>query len=130
MAQNTRTYRDLDLNFNIHPVKKDINKLTGEMAVVGAIKNLLMTNHYERPFQPEIGSNVKRMLFEPADTITAAQMEREIRECLVNFDPRVSIKASNVTPKPDDNAYEVRLEFYIANRTEPLNISFMLERIR
>ena len=130
MAQNTRTYRDLDLNFNIHPVKKDINKLSGEMAVVGAIKNLLMTNHYERPFQPEIGSNVKRMLFEPADTITAAQMEREIRECLVNFDSRVSIKASNVTPKPDENAYEVRLEFYIANRTEPLNISFMLERIR
>jgi phage baseplate assembly protein W len=130
MAQNTRTYRDLDLNFNVHPVTKDLNKLTGEMAVVGAIKNLLLTNHYERPFQPEIPSNVRRLLFEPADTITAAQLERAIRECLSNWDARVSVKASNVIPQPDNKAYQVRLEFYIANKTEPLNISFMLERVR
>jgi len=130
MAQNARTYRDLDLNFNIHPITKDINKNVGEMAVVGAIKNLLLTNHYERPFNPELGSNVRRLLFEPADTITAAILERAIREALSNWDPRVTVKASNVFPQPDENAYQVRLELYIANRTEPMNITFMLERIR
>lgn len=130
MAQNTRKYKDLDLNFNIHPVTKDINRNLAEIAVIGSIKNILLTNHYERPFQPELGSNVRRLLFEPADTITAASLERAIMECLKNYEPRITIKASNVFPRPDENAYQVRLELYIANRTEPLNITFMLERVR
>lgn len=130
MAQDTKTYKDLDLNFNIHPIKKDINKLTGDMSVIGSFKNLISTNHYERPFQPDIGSNVRHLLFEPADAITAASLEREIRETINNWDPRITIKSANVIPKPDENGYQIRLEFYITNRTEPVNISFLLERIR
>jgi phage baseplate assembly protein W len=59
-----RSFSDLDLNFNIHPIKKDINLHKGEMAIINSIKNLVLTNHYERPFRPEIGSNVRRLLFE------------------------------------------------------------------
>ena len=75
-------YSDLDLNFTIHPVKKDINRYTNETAVVNSIKNLILTNHYERPFQPEIGSNVRRLLFENMDTITATTLEKEIQKQL------------------------------------------------
>ena len=57
-----RDFKDLDLNFTIHPVKKDINKNIGTMAIVNSIKNLILTNHYEKPFHPEIGSNVRRLL--------------------------------------------------------------------
>jgi len=63
-----REYSDLDLNFTIHPVKKDINRHVGDMAVINSIKNLVLTNHYERPFQPDIGSNIRRLLFENMDT--------------------------------------------------------------
>ena len=68
-------FSDLDLNFTIHPVKKDINRYTNETAVINSIKNLILTNHYERLFQPNIGSNVRRLLFENMDTITATTLE-------------------------------------------------------
>jgi phage baseplate assembly protein W len=71
-TQIVRQYSDLDLNFTIHPVKKDINRNIGEMAVINSVKNLILTNHYERPFQPDICSNVRRLLCENLDNITAA----------------------------------------------------------
>ena len=84
-------YSDLDLNFTIHPVKKDINRYTNEAAVVNSIKNLILTNHYERPFQPDIGSNVRRILFENMDTITATTLQNEIAQTIRNYEPRVNI---------------------------------------
>jgi phage baseplate assembly protein W len=86
---NARSFKDLDLNFTIHPVKKDINTHKNEYAITNAVKNLILTNHYERPFQPEIGSNIRRLLFENVDSITGAQIEREITETIDNFEPRV-----------------------------------------
>ena len=62
-----RDFRDLDLSFNIHPVRKDVNVHKSERAVINSIKNLVLTNHYERPFQPELGSNIRRLLFENVD---------------------------------------------------------------
>ena len=70
-----RDFKDLDLNFTIHPVKKDINKNTGPMAVVNSIKNLILTNYYEKPFQPEFGSSVRGLLFENLDSITATTIK-------------------------------------------------------
>ena len=61
-TQIVRQYSDLDLNFTIHPVKKDINRNLGERAVINSVKNLILTNHYERPFQPNIGSNIRKLL--------------------------------------------------------------------
>ena len=78
----TREFSDLDLNFTIHPVRKDINRTTGDMAVINSVKNLVLTNHYERPFQPEVGSNVRRLLFENLDNITASSIEKEIEQVI------------------------------------------------
>lgn len=129
-TQISREYKDLDLNFNIHPIRKDINKLTGEMAVINSIKNLILTNHYEKPFQPDIGSNVRKLLFETMDNITSSALEREIIQTIENYEPRVSITNISVTPKFDDNAFSVNMEFLIINRTDPITISFQLERLR
>ena len=70
----TRQYRDLDLNFNIHPIRKDINKNVGDMAVINSIKNLISTNNYERLFNPIFGGNIRSMLFENMDPVTALRM--------------------------------------------------------
>ena len=113
--QAERTFRDLDLNFTIHPVKKDINTYKNEYAVINSIKNLVLTNHYERPFQPELGSNIRRLLFENVDSVTAAQIEREITEVIGNFEPRAQVSRVNAIPSPDENTYKVILEFFIIN---------------
>jgi phage baseplate assembly protein W len=123
-------FSDLDLNFTIHPVKKDINRHTNEVAVVNSIKNLILTNHYERPFQPDIGSNVRRMLFENMDTITATVLENEISQTIKNYEPRADISRINVSPDYENNGFKVYMEFYVANRTTPITINFFLERIR
>ena len=130
ISSSSRQYKDLDLNFLIHPVLKDINKHKDVMAVINSIKNLMMTNHYERPFQPDLGSNVRRLLFENLDKITAISMEREIRQVVENYEPRAQIKTLDIIPDVDNNGFSVRMEFYIMNMTDPITINFFLERVR
>jgi phage baseplate assembly protein W len=126
----SRQFTDLDLNFNIHPVRKDINKIKNEMAIINAVKNIVLTSHYEKPFNPDYGSNVRKLLFENLDIITASAIEREISQSIANFEPRV--KLIGVTAKPDfeNNAFSIQMQFYILNQTAPVSISFLLERIR
>lgn len=126
----SRTFRDLDLNFNIHPVKKDINTFSNEYAVINSIKNLVLTNHYERPFQPELGSNLRRLLFENVDSVIAAVIENEIVETINNFEPRAQVSKVTAVPAPDENRYNIELEFFVINSPNPVTISFFLERIR
>lgn len=129
-TQVSREYRDLDLNFILHPVRKDINKVTGEMSVITAVKNLVLTSHYERPFQPDLGCNVRNLLFQNLDVVTAAALEREISQTIQNYEPRVRIESIRVVPSEDLNAFSVSMQFTIINRTEPVSIRFNLERLR
>ena len=126
----SREWMDLDLNFAIHPVRKDINKHRGELAVINSIKNLISTNHYEVPFQPELGCNVRKLLFEPLDMVTSTLIEREIIETINNFEPRASVSKVVVKPDFDNNGFKVELLFQIINRTDPVAIKFFLERVR
>ena len=130
ITDTVKEYRDLDLNFTIHPIKKDINKHTAEMAVINSVKNLVLTQHYEIPFQPEIGSNIQKLLFEPLDSVTASLLDREIRQVIKNFEPRASVDILKVIPNYDKNGFTISLQFYIINRTEPISIQFLLERVR
>ena len=126
----TREFRDLDLNFNIHPVRKDINKHVGDKAIINSIRNLLSTNNYERLFNPIFGGNIRRLLFENLDMVTAIRVEKEIYTTIQNYEPRVSLQRVTVIPDYDNNAFSVRVEFNIVNRPEPVTITFQLERLR
>lgn len=130
LSNQLRQYKDLDMNFIIHPIKKDINKVVGEKAIINAIKNLLLTNHYERPFQPHLGSNIRKLLFEPLDSIVARSLEIEIRSVLQNFEPRVQVISIRVIPELEQNAFQVTLEFQPLNTLAPITITFFLERVR
>jgi phage baseplate assembly protein W len=90
----------------------------------------VLTQHYEIPFQPEIGSNIQKLLFEPLDSVTASLLDREIRQVIKNFEPRSSVDVVKVLPDYDKNGFTVTLQFYIINRTEPISIQFLLERVR
>jgi phage baseplate assembly protein W len=126
----TRQYRDLDLNFNIHPIRKDINKNVGDMAVINSIKNLISTNNYERLFNPIFGGNIRAMLFENMDPVTALRMEKEIVNMIQNYEPRAILDSVTIVPQYESNAYDVKIRFRIVNRQDPIQISFQLERLR
>ena len=130
ITNEARTFKDLDLNFTIHPVKKDINKHVGTNAVVNSIKNLVLFNKYERPFNPEFGSSLRNLLFENADAFTATLIEREISEMISLYEPRAQVDTIVARASPDDNGFYVELSFFVINLTSPVKITFFLERIR
>ena len=129
--RNVRTYSDLDLFFAAKSVSKDISKVTDIQAVKRSVRNLVLLNHYEKPFHPEIGSGVRGILFEPMTPITAHVLARKIEEVIENFEPRARLVGVRAQPNLDRNEYEVTVEFYVINTpTELVDLTVMLERIR
>lgn len=123
-------YADLDLDFMPHPTTKDVMKKTGIEAIKRSVRNLILTNFYDKPFQPYIGSNALKLLFDNATPITANFLNNAIREVITNFEPRVKIEDIRVSFDYDNNGYNVKLFFTILNRNEPAVINLFLERIR
>lgn len=123
-------YRDLDLNFNIHPNTKKLNVLSGDIVVLRALKNLILTDFYERPFHPEIGCNLRALLFENIMPSTAKNIKNVIIESIQNFEPRVQLNEVTVEAIPEKNGYNVILEYFILNNSSPKISNFFLERIR
>ena len=130
MSLDVRVYKDLDLNFKAHPVTKDVVKRTGNAAIIGALKNLILTNLYEKPFQPNFGSRVRGLLFEDVSFITANILQTEISNVIANFEPRVGVDAIRVQANPEQNRYDVAIRFFINNLEAPVTINFFLEKVR
>lgn len=125
-----KRYSDIDFAFTRTPGKNDIALSYDEMAVVRSVRYLLLTNNYERPFQPEIGSNIKKLLFEPIDYITTQTLKSAIEDTIKNFEPRVKLSQITVLAKEEKNAYDVSMSFYIGNNAEPTSINLILKRTR
>jgi len=130
MSLDVRVYKDLDLNFKAHPVTKDVVKRTGNAAIIGALKNLILTNPLEKPFQPLYGSKVRSLLFEDVSFITANILQTEINNTIKNFEPRVGVDAIRVQANPEQNRYDITIRFYINNLEAPVTINFFLEKVR
>lgn len=123
-------YSDLDLDFMPHPTTKDVMKKTGVEAIKRSVRNLILTNFYDRPFQSYIGSNALKLLFDNASPITANFLENAIRETIQNFEPRVRLDNVEINFDYDNNGYNVKLFILIINRNEPAVVTLFLERIR
>ena len=115
MARNTRTFTDLDLNFGKHPVSHDVTVVYDVQAIKGSIRNLILTSNYEKPFHPEIGSPIKRLLFEPATPMLPIMIQRAVKQTIDNFEPRVSLKNVTANMSEDNNSIYVTVEFTIVN---------------
>lgn len=123
-------YADLDLDFLPHPTTKDVMKKTGVEAIKRSVRNLILTNFYDRPFQSYIGSSALKLLFDNATPITANFLNNAIREVIGNYEPRVAIQDLRVNFDLDNNGYNVTLYIVVLNRNEPAIINLFLERIR
>ena len=130
LSTNTRRWSDLDLDFIRHPNTKDIVKKTDVEAVKRAVRNLILTNRYERPFHPEIDGGVTRLLFELATPSTKIEIENAIRTVIKNFEPRAEVLDVFVGGDIDKNGFDVTITFRVINHPEPVTIELFLERLR
>jgi len=130
MARNTRTFTDIDLNFTAHPVTGDITRKFDEASIKQSVKNLILTQNYERPFHSEIGSQVRSVLFEPVSPMTTMILQRSIEDVINNFEPRVTLTSVNVSPNIDNNAYNISIYFKIINTETPTTVDLTLKRTR
>ena len=129
--RNVRQYTDLDLFFGKKTSNSDVQEITDVKAVKRSIRNLVLLNHYEKPFHPEIASGVRDMLFENMTPVTATILARKIEDVIQNFEPRARLISVTALPNLDRNEYEVSIEFYVVNQpTELVDLSIMLERVR
>jgi phage baseplate assembly protein W len=131
ISRNVRQYRDLDLFFSRKNGTNDITKITDIEAVKRSIRNLVLTNFYEKPFHPEIGSGIRDMLFENMTPITAVVLARKVEDVIENFEPRARLISVRSLPNFIRNEYKVTIEFFVVNApTELVDMTVFLEVLR
>lgn len=131
ISRDVRQYRDLDLFFSKNQGNGDVNKITGVEAVKRSIRNLVLLNFYEKPFNPEIGSDVRYLLFENMSPLTSVVLARAIEDVIEDFEPRARLISVRAFPNLDRNEYEVTIEFFVVNTpTELVDMTVFLEVLR
>jgi phage baseplate assembly protein W len=134
MSRNTGItypiYSDFMTDLDPHPVTGDLAVLSNEDAVKRSIRNLVLTMFYESPFQPKKGSQVLASLFENFTPVTEALVRDSILNVIKNFEPRAGAVDVKVTPYIDENAYVATVVFYVANKTVPVSVDIVLDRVR
>ena len=128
--RSARIYKDLNLDFQINTATKDIQKITDVESVKRAVRNLVNLNHYEKPFHPEIGSNLRAMLFENMTPQMNVLISRQIEELIQNYEPSARLIQVKTLPLFDRNAYAVSINFQVVNQPEPVVVETLLERLR
>jgi len=130
IVSKKKPHRDLDLSLKIHPIRKDIIPLKDDAAVKNAVRNLLISNFYERPFQSDLGANLRGLLFEPAGMLTNIQIRDSIRFCIEKYEPRVSVDSIDITDVVDENRYKIEVFFTIKEFSTQDSVEIVLRRLR
>ena len=130
LSTHTRGWADLDLDFAKHPVTKDIVRKTDVEAVKRSVRNLILTNQYDRPFHPEIDGGVTRHLFGLSTAHTKHDIALAVQTCLKNYESRVIVDNVSVTGDLDKNGFNVTIFFTVVNSPEPIEVALFLERVR
>ena len=129
-VRSNRTYSDLNLNFNKNPATKDVAKLKDVEAVKRAVRNLILTNRFERPFHPEIGSDIRSLLFENMTPVVEVLLKDRIKEIIDVYEPRADVTDIIVSGDSDRNEYRVQIEFRVLNVPDPIVVTEFLQRLR
>tara|TARA_B100000945_G_scaffold285037_1_gene255032 strand:- start:838 stop:1230 length:393 start_codon:yes stop_codon:yes gene_type:complete len=125
------SFKDINISFKKHPVTGDLVVSKDASAIKQAIVNLLLTNRGERLFQPDYGSDIRSLLFEPLDYGTAGRMKSAIVYSLSTFEPRISVTRLECIPNYNDNGFDVELLYnIIGSDNPPTNVEFFLARTR
>ena len=130
-TRDSQVFKDLDLFFSKKSTSSDISKVSGVQSIKRSVRNLILTNIYEKPFHPEIGSGIRDLLFEPLSPITAFVLSQRVEDVIENFEPRARLVGVRALPDLDRNSYEISIEFYVQYApTEIIDTTVLLERLR
>ena len=131
ITRKSRAFKDISLSFTPHPVTKDLPVLVNERAIVRSVRNLVETIPTERFFNLIIGTDIRGSLFENFSRTTVNVIEDQIRDTVRNFEPRVDNVGIEVTSRPDDNTFEIKVLFDIKGLDLPTQgFTFLLEPTR
>ena len=125
-----KRYVDIDFDFQAHPVSGDLVIKRNEEAIKKSVKSLILTNKYERPFQPSINGRVRQLLFENMTPVTGVNLRSNIEDVLQQHEPRIDVLAVDVMQNEDMNSLEVTIEFAIKNQPDVVTLTTVLERNR
>ena len=132
--RSTYIYKDLSLFFTPNPVSGDVTMVTDVQDIKRSVRNLVMTNRFEKPFHPEVASHVRDLLFEPFSPVTINLLRNRIETVLTNYEPRVTLTDVQVEDpdfqKMDNNELNVRIFFTLKNDPEIQTVDVLLERVR
>ena len=129
IGTRSRLYKDIDLTFANKP-SGEIFKKEDAAAVKQAVKNLMLTNYFEKPFQPLFGGNLREMLFDLADDDAEEDIEDRILNAIAIFEPRAQALNVTAVATPDRNAIRVTVEFRVINTQETVTVTTVLARLR
>lgn len=129
VTSRNRAYKDIDLTFAKKP-SGEIFKKNDAAAVKQAVKNLLLTNRYEKPFQPEFGGDLNNLLFELVDNDTAYEIDGAIREAVKRYEPRARVRQIATNLQPDANSISVTITFQVVNTEEVVTLATTITRLR
>jgi phage baseplate assembly protein W len=125
-----KVYKDLNLDFQQNTATKDIQKIENVESVKRSVRNLINLNYYEKPFHPEIGSNLRGLLFENITPQISHYMGKQIELLIKNYEPRCKMVEVVNRPDIDRNGYSVSVSFYVINTPNPVQVETFLERLR
>ena len=128
--RSARIFKDLNLDFQQNSATKDIQRVEDVEAVKRSVRNLISLNHYEKPFHPEIGSNLRGMLFENITPQISHYIGKQIEFLIKNYEPRCRLVEVANRPNRDRNGYSVSISFYVVNSPNPVQVETFLERLR
>ena len=128
--RSSRIYKDLNLDFQQNTATKDIQKMLDVESVKRSVRNLINLNHYEKPFHPEIGSNLKALLFENITPQISHFIGKQIELLIKNYESRCRLVQVKNMPNLERNGYSVSISFYVVNHPEPVQVESFLERLR
>jgi phage baseplate assembly protein W len=123
-------FSDLSITMTAHPVTGNVSVRKNADAVVAALKNLILTNRFERPYNPLFGADIRNRLFENYDLIEQVNIEEDIKTAIRNFEPRVKVSEVVVIAAHDSNTVLINIEFYVVNESQPLTVGLQIERTR
>ena len=126
----TQIYSDFLADLVPHPVSKDVLRFVNEHAVIRSVKNIVLTDKGERLYQPSIGSDIKKMLFEPMLPATAELISQYIQDAIQQHEPRAKVLDIGVEPDYNNNLYRVSMTFMIINKEDPITLNITLDRVR
>lgn len=123
-------YTDIDLNLQRNPVSRDLLKISDEEAIKNSVKNLLMSEHYDKPFYPEFGSGIRDQLFENWLPTSAATIEKNIAFILKNFEPRVTLLGIEISRDSTGTSISIGVYFRINSTSKTSIVNLILARTR